>query len=354
MALSTAPENGMPAAPEGFGRSGADAGQRGGAIVPSSGVPQARKALPLALGYVLCALGGALAPSSSLGASLLVGFGMVVVSSGRPVSTRALGILAAVVPAAALGAMTGSSIASSVVTCGIAVALAILACERKVTAGALCALVATGTLLQLGADALLALCQGTTLVTGINSVLEECLEQFGAAYSATSDTLNLVRQLMRLVWPVSYVTSVLLALLFACLGVRAASTRVGDSKPELQKFTEFDLPLWMVAVFVGSVVCVAVALTVNAGWADVLLAIGANVILAARFALAAQGLSVLFWLLDQKKANRVAKVLFGLVALVLELQFIVMSLVGLVDVWFNFRCLQRGVSSDVHENPRHD
>lgn len=354
MALSTAPENGMPAAPEGFGHTGADTGQRGGAIVPSSGAPQVRRALPLALGYVLCALGGVLAPSSSLGASLLVGFGMVVVSSGRPVSTRALGILAAVVPAAVLGMMAGSSIASSVVTCGVAAALAILACERKATSGALCALVAAGTLLQLGADALLALCQGTTLVAGINTVLEECLEQFGAAYSATSDTLDLVRQLMRLVWPVSYVTSALLALLFACLGVKLASSRVGEGKPELQKFTEFDLPLWTVAVFVGSVVCVAVALTVSAGWADVLLMVGANVILAVRFAIAAQGLSVLFWLLDQKGANRVATALFVLVALVLELQFIVMSLVGLVDVWFNFRCLQRGVSSDVQENARHD
>ena len=67
-----------------------------------------------------------------------------------------------------------------------------------------------------------------------------------------------------------------------------------------------------------------------------------NVILAVRFALAAQGLAVLSWVIREKKPSGLMAALAVIAALYLEVQFIVMSIVGLVDVWRNFRHLERG------------
>ena len=66
-----------------------------GAIRPQDGEPPRRAGgeISVFLGYLFCALGGLAATASPLAAALFVGFGMSVVSSRRPISARALGVL---------------------------------------------------------------------------------------------------------------------------------------------------------------------------------------------------------------------------------------------------------------------
>ncbi len=62
--------------------------------------------------------------------------------------------------------------------------------------------------------------------------------------------------------------------------------RGGRAAPRL---ADFDLPLWVVAVFVASVAGIALALSVDGTLSRVALAVSANVALSVRFALAARG-----------------------------------------------------------------
>ena len=63
-----------------------------------------------------------------------------------------------------------------------------------------------------------------------------------------------------------------------------------------------------------------------------------------------QGTGVLAHLLDRTGMGRITRALIVLVALDLEVSFFVMSIWGLIDVWANFRRLDR-VGANVKEPP---
>ena len=75
---------------------------------------------------------------------------------------------------------------------------------------------------------------------------------------------------------------------------------------------------------------------------DAVLMVSANLVMALRFALLAQGMGVLSWFLEEKNVGALGRTLAAVAGLYLEAQFIVVSIVGLVDVWANFRHLVRG------------
>ncbi len=328
-----------------------------GAIRPQDGEPPRRAGgeVNVFLGYLLCALGGLAATASPLATALFVGFGMTVVSSRRPISARALGVLVCVVPALAMGLqLDSSSVASALVACCLGAATAIAFCEKRATAGVLCALVGMATLVQLGSDALLAAGQGTTLVSSMSSLMDAYLQQLGLLGSEVSEQVAIAQAVLRVVWPVTYVVPALGELLFAYLGVKIASTRLGERNIELPDFAEFDLPLWVVSLFVGGLVGLAVCLTVKVPTDGVWFMAFANVVLAVRFAFAAQGMAVLAWSIRKRRPSRLMAVLAVIAALYLEMQFIVMSIVGLVDVWSDIRHLNRGKTVTVQDNAKQD
>ena len=82
--------------------------------------------------------------------------------------------------------------------------------------------------------------------------------------------------------------------------------------------------------------------------------VSGNALLTVRYALAAQGLAVLAWQARARKVPRFTCVAVVLVAMYLEAQFIVMSVVGLLDIWGNFRHLPRGEEQPVQGEPKQD
>ena len=328
-----------------------------GVIRPQDGEPPRRAGgeISVFLGYLFCALGGLAATASPLAAALFVGFGMSVVSSRRPISARALGVLACVVPALVLGLqLDSSSLASALVACCLGAAVAVAFCDGRATAGVLCMLVGMATLVQLGSDALLAAGRGTTLASSMSSLVDVYLQQLGSLGNGVSEQVALVQAILRVVWPVTYVVPALGELLLAYLGVRIASTRMGERNPDLPDFAEFDLPLWVVALFVGALVGLAVCLTAKVPTDGIWFMACANVILAVRFAFAAQGLAVLSWFIRKRRPSGLMAALAVIAALYLEMRFIVMSIVGLMDVWSDIRHLNRGKTVTVQDNARQD
>ncbi len=334
--------NDRPPVPQ--GAAGAARQERG--IVPRAqvGGQGEKNARPsLLAGAFFCALGGAVASSTlSFVGPAFVGYGYLAVAPAGGVRARVSCLAAALVPAVALALAGGvSAVVSSVVACLAALAVSELASSGRLTPGALCAAVALVALALIGADELAALSSGSTLSAGIGAMLDAYQRQLDAL-TGVGEQVDAVFAALVLVWPVAYVVSAGALCVSALLGALVASRAYGAEAARLPRLADFDLPLWVVAVFVASVAGIALALSVDGTLSRVALAVSANVALSVRFALAAQGLAVLAWVARDKGLGPLGRALVGVVALYLEVQFVVLTIAGLVDVWANFRHLERG------------
>lgn len=255
--------------------------------------------------------------------------------------------LAALVPAVALGAASGAQGAlAAAIECLATLATAALLVSGRMTPGAGCLVVGASAASQLAADAALAAVGGTTLGAVMSSLIDDYLGQLSGVVAAGSGTaLAELGYVLALVWPVSYVVQSLGWFLVAHLGAWLVSSRVTAPPLRLPSQAAYDLPLWVVGVLVATVAALAAAVSVPALSARPLLMASVNVLLALRFALAAQGLAVLTWVARRHQLKSPSGVLLAAAALILELQFFVLTFVGLVDVWANFRHLRRGQGS---------
>lgn len=339
-------KDGCPPTPDGVGKNSvpeSSGDERG--IVPlgtpgNTGSP----ALSVPAGVFFCFLGGAVSSSSlSAIAPALVAYGFVAVSAKGDVRGRVLAVLAALVPAIGLGLQAGvASVLAAVLACLVALAVSQILLLGKMTPGVTCVTVAAITVCHLAVDEALALASGTTLSETILSLVDLYQEQLGSVSASVSAQLQSVRSMLAVIWPTVYVIVGLIEYLSARVGAWLVSSRVEEGRLRLPRLADYDLPLWVVAVFIVAMAGLAVGLTLSGTVADVILMASVNVALAVRFALAAQGLAVLAWLGQQKSVRGFAAGLIGLAALYLEVQFFIMTVVGLADVWLNFRRLQRG------------
>lgn len=333
--MSDWPKDGCPPQP------GDVAGERG--IVPA-GAPRGGGVRPLSVsgGLVLCAIGGAAASTTlSMIASALVAYGFIAASESGSPKARLAAVAASVLPAVALAAPMGAFAALAAALCCL-VALVVAEAVRRsaLTPGAACVVVGASALAHLGVDAAAAAASGTTVWAGIEEMLDLYQQQLDGF--ATGVAMQGVREVMGVMWPLAYVLTALGEYLFALLGVGLASPRTTERHVRLPRLVDYDLPLWVVSVLVASVAGIAFGLTVTGGVGDSVLMVSANVALALRFAFMAQGLAVVTWLVRSHHVGPLASGLLGAAALFLEVQFFVMTIAGLVDVWANFRHLDRG------------
>lgn len=342
--MSGWPNNGFPTPPQGAGDAREPSREERGIVPAGQGGGSRRPALSLPSGLFFCALGGAVASSSvALIAPALVGYGFVSASSTGGLRGGVAGVAFSVVPAVALSATLGpSSIVTAVLCCLLACATAELALRRRLTPGLVCVLVALAALVQMGTDAVVCATQGTTIAARVDEVVAAYQDSLSGSSVAAAALMQQVRSVMSLMWPTTYVLSAVVEYLFASVGVTLGLARVQDPAVRMPRHAEFDLPLWVVGVLVVGAAALAFGLTASGPAANVVLMVAANLLMALRIALAAQGLAVFAWLLGQRRVGSLVSVVLGCIVLYLEVQFFVMTLVGLVDVWANFRHLARG------------
>lgn len=343
--MSGRPTNDLPTPPQGTGRSELSSEKRG--IVPAAAPQGGRQGLSLPAGIALCALGGMVATSTfSLLGPVFLAYGYLVVARGGDGRVRALGALAAVATAVVLSFSLGASaVVSSVVSCLVAV----IACEAllagRLTPGLGCVVVGAAALCSIGADSIIASAQGTTIKETVMEALDVIESSLDGPTIAVGTVVSGIRAAMSVLWPFSYVLASFGSYLFATIGMGMATGRGTEEGPVVPRLVTYDLPLWVVGALVVSAAGLAVGITVEGALPHAVLVVSANLIMALRLAFAAQGLAVLVWLLDSKGLSPLVKGLVGALALYLEVQFVVMTIVGLVDVWANFRHLPRGAEA---------
>lgn len=338
-------DNDRPPAPQGV----AGSPREGRGFMPHDGSRGEKgNNFPLPAAMLLCALGGVVTSSAlSFVGPAMVGYGYLPAAARGGIRARACCLAATLVAAAAMGLTAGASTAlTALVSCLVALAAGELVVARRMTAGALCAIVALGAAGMLGADEAVALSNGTTVSADVQATLDSVFGSIVGLTGVAAAQAQTIRDLIGLLWPVTYVMAAIVPCVSSLVGMALSSSHGGDAAPRLPRFVDFDLPLWVVAVFVASVAGFAVSVTADGTVSQVALAISANVAMAVRFALAAQGLAVLVWLVRSRGFGPVGTTLAGVVALYLEVQFVVLTIAGLVDVWANFRHLTRGEEPD--------
>ena len=345
--MSDWPRSERPPVPQGMGGAETGAAREGRGIVPrGTGGGKAPVALSTPAGLFFCALGGAVASSTlSVLAPALVTYGLVSVAATSESARARLACLpAALVPALALSAGSGApTLVAAALCCLMALAVGEAVARGKATPGFACVACGACALCQIGADSVAAAASGSSLAAGMSSLIDAYQAQLGAQGIAVAAQAQAVRSVLSVMWPTAYVVAALALYLSALLGAGLAVRRSEEGRvPALPRLVDYDLPLWVVAVLVAGVAGLAFALTTEGAASRVALLVSANLVMALRFALAAQGLALLAWFVRERRVGTVASALAGAAALYLEMQFVVLTIAGLVDVWANLRHLARG------------
>lgn len=304
---------------------------------------------------VLCVAGALSAAIAPPMACLLMGFGALCAGAGRGLGAQALIAAGTLVLCGVGGAYFGVDSVPNALIVGVFSLASALAVEKsKMRPGVACVIVALAAAAQIGVAIVAAKMANTGVgdsFIGVLAANPQLLESAGL----DADVRSLVEWAVRTFWPAAFSTTALIEFLCAYAGCGLAARRLRDRKVEWPDFGLYDLPLWVVAVFVASLAGCAAWYTHQEATGNALLMVSGNVLLTVRYALAAQGLAVLAWQTRNRRVPTPTAVVVILVAMYLEAQFIVMSVVGLLDIWGNFRHLSRGEEEQpVQGEPKQD
>ena len=304
---------------------------------------------------VLCVAGALSAAIAPPMACLLMGFGALCAGAGRGLGAQVLIAAGTLVLCGVGGAYFGVDSVPNALIVGVFSLASALAVEKgKMRPGVACVIVVLAAAAQIGVAIAAAKMANTSVgdsFIGVLAANPQLLESAGLG----ADVRSLVEWAVRTFWPAAFSTTALIEFLCAYAGCGLAARRLRDRKVEWPDFGLYDLPLWVVAVFVASLAGCAAWYTHQEATGNALLMVSGNVLLTVRYALAAQGLAVLAWQTRNRKVPTPTAVVVILVAMYLEAQFIVMSVVGLLDIWGNFRHLSRGEEEQpVQGEPKQD
>lgn len=329
--------------PEGFSDKGSVGARPGsGAIVPFSSEPQQHRNVPLWVGLVCCVAGGAcLAMLPTMACVLAVAYGAAVAFDQGSPRARVLacaGTLAATGVATFLASPDGTG--TSLVLAALALAMAGLAKVGRLTPGSRCLLVVGTALALLLIDGLVAHAAGTSLSQVVSATVDAYESSLAGQTAEAIAQAEALRSAVELMWPSTYVVVATCELVCAHVGLWLAS-RNGVPGIRLEPFEGFDLPFWVLVALAVDVTALVADATVQA-WPDLANQVALNALLALRVALAFQGFAVLVWFLRKRQVGAGGRAALLVLAFVLEVQLVIMTIVGLLDMWCNYRRLPRG------------
>lgn len=200
------------------------------------------------------------------------------------------------------------------------------------------AIVLTG-LVSFGADAIIAAAAGTSVFeTAVAYLTEGVQESVGTGVVAEIVSAQL-ESLIRIIWPLMYILSAMMDGLMAGVGSFLAGARVRQN-PKAPSVAAFDAPMWSVGVLAVSIVCFGASFT-GFPEAEVLRTVSFTALMSVRFIFAIQGFGVVSALMNRKKFGCLTRTLCIFLLFWSEAMFFLMSIVGLIDVWADFRHLRR-------------
>lgn len=239
---------------------------------------------------------------------------------------------------------------------GISSAIAALMWKRRAGVTAVSLVIAAALAVSMSVDAVTAAQAGTSLAEATTSMLMEVARLSVGRGVQAELTLVSIEPVMGLIWPMVYVLSAVIDALVAGFGSFLGSVQrpaprgtMPPAAPVLRvpQISLFDAPLWSVGLLALSVLGLGVSFA-GVPEAQLVRTVSVTLFLSVRIIFMIQGFAVALGLMNRWHMGCLGRIAIIMIALWLEVMF-VMSIIGLVDVWANFRKLPRdGARTEAH------
>ena len=278
---------------------------------------------------------------------LLIAYGMRELAEARGTRGLAIALLEGVgLAAVALVSNLGIALfLAPVLVC----ALAIVFCMwRGATVTNVSVAVVIAALACFGADAVAGASTGLSVRAVAVSYLMDGIRETVSGSIEGSMAVVQVEGVVEVIWPFTYVADAAFDALVAGIGSYLMHVRSAGvvKRPSLARF---DAPLWSVGVLSICIVCLAASFT-GFPEAGLLRTASATVLLSVRIIFACQGFGVMNALMSRKRLGCATRTVCIFVIFWIEMVFFLMSIIGLVDVWANFRKLPRDGSCEQEQH----
>ncbi len=320
-----------------------DEGQEERSLAPVGNGRPKKPLSPLLL-TILVAVGAVLTSTAPFAGTILMAYGVRGFSD--TLGNRGFGIATLMV--AALVAVTGVTSVDLMVAM-VPAALSVIGivwCMRKrhASATAVILTIAAVGCMTLAVDAVRSALAGTSLQDELLGYVFEALREIAGTDVQTELTIEQVKPVLSALWPLAYMLSAAMDAFAAGVGSHLMSVRTsGDAR--VPNVAKFDAPLWCVGVLALAILGLGASF-MDLPFAEVIRTVCVTVLMSIRFVFAAQGLGVASSLLARARLGCVLLVPLIICLIWLETMFLVLSIVGLIDVWVDFRRMRREPGAD--------
>lgn len=223
--------------------------------------------------------------------------------------------------------------------------LGVVWCMRNhaATLAGICAVIVATALVNIGIEAAVATAAGSSLSQVVDGLLAYMVSVAQDAAGTGIQAELIVRQIapvLKALWPFTYVASAGMDALAAGIGSYLMYVRTSGI-PRVPAIVAFDMPMWPVGVLIASIFGLSASLSGFPG-AEVLLSVSVTALMSVRFIFAIQGFAVVLTFANRFRFGCLGRTLLLVLSIWLETMFFIVSIVGLIDVWANFRKLTRG------------
>lgn len=223
--------------------------------------------------------------------------------------------------------------------------LGVVWCMRNhaATLAGICAVIVATALVNIGIEAAVATAAGSSLSQVVDGLLAYMVSVAQDAAGTGIQAELIVRQIapvLKALWPFTYVASAGMDALAAGIGSYLMYVRTCGI-PRVPAIVAFDMPMWPVGVLIASILGLSASLSGFPG-AEVLLSVSVTALMSVRFIFAIQGFAVVLTFANRFRFGCLGRTLLLVLSIWLETMFFIVSIVGLIDVWANFRKLTRG------------
>lgn len=223
--------------------------------------------------------------------------------------------------------------------------LGVVWCMRNhaATLAGICAVIVATALVNIGIEAAVATAAGSSLSQVVDGLLAYMVSVAQDAAGTGIQAELIVRQIapvLKALWPFTYVASAGMDALAAGIGSYLMYVRT-SGVPRVPAIVAFDMPMWPVGVLIASILGLSASLSGFPG-AEVLLSVSVTALMSVRFIFAIQGFAVVLTFANRFRFGCLGRTLLLVLSIWLETMFFIVSIVGLIDVWANFRKLTRG------------
>ena len=223
--------------------------------------------------------------------------------------------------------------------------LGVVWCMRNhaATLAGICAVIVATALVNIGIEAAVATAAGSSLSQVVDGLLAYMVSVAQDAAGTGIQAELIVRQIapvLKALWPFTYVASAGMDALAAGIGSYLMYVRTSGI-PRVPAIAAFDMPMWPVGVLIASILGLSASLSGFPG-AEVLLSASVTALMSVRFIFAIQGFAVVLTFANRFRFGCLGRTLLLVLSIWLETMFFIVSIVGLNDVWANFRKLTRG------------